>query len=329
VLSEILANLPLHVTVFTATTDGLLSTATQAEVLAAAKGPVAGYFASLRRMVDPNGDPSILEMKHSADGLLVCKTRGAFTIAPGGPMPVPIIARAGYRLGKSFDDLVAEAAEWERVFRAREFDTIMPRKQFIPVREQWFANADLIEIPRTSRLNLDYDLKRRPVNVHDHEGLICFGTEPWPDLDVFLEYRSAFDRWRQSAKACLKTAEDWHRFLSWTRAQRSGAASARTGFANAIIAAIAKGLPGFPVRGRGRYGNGMSRAELAAWLASVGIDGVTIKTFENSRDRDPDPTGSVSMLTPGDLELIGRLEAVLSRDAIASLLSGELAAALP
>ena len=100
VLSEIIANLPQHVTVFTATTDGWLSTATEAEAHAATGGPVARYFASLRAMVDPKGDASILEMKHSADALLVCKTRGTFTIEPGGPMPKPIIARAGHRLEK-------------------------------------------------------------------------------------------------------------------------------------------------------------------------------------------------------------------------------------
>ena len=102
-----------------------------------------------------------------------------------------------------------------------------------------------------SRANLDYDLKRRPVDVHDHEGLIRFSTVPWPDIDTFLEHRSAFDRWRESAQACLKTAEDWHRFLGWKQAPRSGAASSRSQFANAVVAAFAKGLPGFPIAGQG------------------------------------------------------------------------------
>ena len=328
VLSESLANMPSHATVFTATTDGWLSTATEAEAHAAASGRVARYFASLRAMVDPKGDDSLLEMKHSANGLLVCKTRGTFTITPGGSMPKPIIARAGHRLEIPFDDSTAEAAEWERVFRAREYNTSMPRRQFISVREQWYANADLIDIHRVSRANLDYDLKRRPLDVHDHEGLVRFSTEPWPDFETFVEHRRAFDRWRKSAEACLKAAEDWHRFLSWKQDPRSGAASARTAFANAVIAAFAKGLPGFPVRSRGRYGTVMSRAKAAAWLASVGIDGVTTKTFENSRARDPDPTGSVSILTPGDHDLIERLAPVLSREAIASLLTDEVAAAL-
>ena len=326
VLSEILARLPPHVIVFTATTDGWLSTATEAEARAAASGPVATYFASLRAMVDPKGDASILEMKHSANALLVCKTRGTFTIEPGGPMPTPIIARAGHRLEAPFDDPVAEAAEWEKVFRARQFNTTMLRKQFISVRAQWFANADLIDIPRESRANLDYDLKRRPVNVHDHEGLVRFSTVPWPDIDTFLEHRSAFDRWRESAQACLKTTEDWYRFLGWKQAPRSGAASGRSQFANAVVAGFAKGLPGFPIRGRGRHGKGMSRAAAARWLASLGITGVTTKAFENSRARDADPRGTVAVLTPGDHELIAKLLPTLSREAIMSLLTESAAA---
>ena len=77
-------------------------------------------------MVDPKGDDSILEMKHSADALLVCKTRGTFTIAPGGPMPEPIIARAGHRLETPCDDPAAEAAGWERVFREAAADFWSP-----------------------------------------------------------------------------------------------------------------------------------------------------------------------------------------------------------
>ena len=321
VLSETLANLPLYVKVFTATTDGWLSTASEAEARAAARGPVAQYFSTLRTLVDPKFDPSILEMKHSADALLVCKTRGTFTITPGGPITKPIIARAGHRLEHPFDDPAAEAAEWEKVFRSRLFNTTMQRKQFISVREQWHANADLLDITRASRANLDYDLKRRPVNVHDHEGLIRFGTEPWPNVEAFVEHRRAFGKWRKAAQVCLKTAEDWHRFLSWKQAPRSGAASSRTAFANAIIAACAKGLAGFPVRGRGRYATGMNRSEIAAWLVSVGIEGVTAKALENSRTRDPDPTGSVTILTPSDLVLMERLQPVLSQQAIDSLLA--------
>jgi hypothetical protein len=319
-LSEIIARLPDRVRGYTATTDGWLSTATEGEVLAAATGRVAKYFLSLRRMVDPNGDDGILEMKHSASALIVFKTRGTFTVEPAGTITKPIIARAGHRLETPLAD---EPAEWERVFRTRNYNTSMLRRPFISLREQWYENADLIEMPRMNRANLDYDLKRRPVDVHDYEGLIRFNTEPWPDLDTFLAHRRAFDRWRKSAEACLKTSEDWHRFLSWQQAPRSGAASARTHFSNAVVAAFARGLPGFPVRGRGRYGVGMSRPEIALWLASVGIEGVTTKTFENSRVREVDPSGSVALLTPGDHQLIGRLATVLSREAISSLLSTE------
>ena len=276
------------------------------------------YFSSLRALVDPTGDAGILEMKHSASALLVCKTRGTFTIEAGGPMPTPIIARAGHRLETPVAD---EPAEWERVFRTRDYNTSMLRKPFISVKQQWYENADLIEMPRRTRANLDYDLKRRPVDVHDYEGLIRFSTVPWPDIDMFLEHRRAFDRWRKSAQACLKTTEDWYRFLGWRQAPRSGAASGRSQFANAVVAGFAKGLPGFPIRGRGRHGEGMSRAAAARWLASLGITGVTTKAFENSRARDADPGGTVAVLTPGDYKLIARLQPTLPREAIVSLLT--------
>ena len=322
-LSEIIAMLPDQVRVYTATTDGWLSTATEDEVRAAATGPVAKYFSSLRALVDPKGDAGIIEMKHSASALIVFKTRGTFTVEPGGPMPTPIIARAGHRLETPVID---ERAEWERIFRARDYNTRMLRKPFISVRQQWYENADLIDIPRVSRANLDYDLKRRPVDVHDHEGLIRFSTVPWPDIDTFFEYRGAFKRWRGSAQACLKTTEDWHRFLGWKQAPRSGAASSRSQFANAIVAGFAKGLPGFPIRGKGRYGKGMSRTAAARWLASLGITGVTTKAFENSQARDADPGGTVAVLTPGDYKLIAKLQPTLPREAIMSLLTGSTAA---
>ena len=54
VISEILGNLPAHVRVFSATTDGWLSDCTPAEAKAAASGPVATYFAALRGQVDPD-----------------------------------------------------------------------------------------------------------------------------------------------------------------------------------------------------------------------------------------------------------------------------------
>ena len=166
-------------------------------------------------------------------------------------MPKPIIARAGHRLETPFDDPAAEAAEWERLFRARELNTRMPRRQFISVRAQWYANADLIDIPRVSRANLDYDLKRRPVCVHDHEGLIRFSTEPWPDVDTFIEYSPHF---RPLAQVGGDMSQDGRRLAPVPELEAGPALRCRvcaTAFANAVIAAFAKGVAGFPVRGQG------------------------------------------------------------------------------
>ena len=85
VISEILGNLPAHVRVFSATTDGWLSDCTPAEAKAAASGPVASYFAALRGQVDPDGSTEILEVKHRAAAVLVAKTRHAVTVELAAP----------------------------------------------------------------------------------------------------------------------------------------------------------------------------------------------------------------------------------------------------
>jgi len=100
VLSEILANLPAHVEIHSVTTDGWLSTASDAEARAATQGPVCRYFAQLRALVAPDGSDEILECKKTARKVLVCKTRGAFTIERGGPFNAAILARAGHRLAE-------------------------------------------------------------------------------------------------------------------------------------------------------------------------------------------------------------------------------------
>ena len=75
VLSELLARLPAHRVVYTATTDGFLSDARLAEV--DATGPVAQFFAEIRRQVA--GNDGIFEVKHRVAQVVTIKTRGTFS----------------------------------------------------------------------------------------------------------------------------------------------------------------------------------------------------------------------------------------------------------
>jgi hypothetical protein len=72
---------------------------------------------------------------------------------------------------------------------------------------------------------------------------------------------------------------------------------------------------------RALAGSGFSRASFARFLTSCGVTRVNLRSFENSRRRDPDPTGSVHTLTPSDQKLMSQLMAAMPVDAIVSLLA--------
>jgi hypothetical protein len=319
VLSEILANLPDHVTVLSATTDGWLSTATEDEARAAASGPVATHFSQLRAMADPANSPEIIEPKHAAERVLSVKTRGAFTV--GAPLSIDqkapgkhIMARAGHRLDRRYDDKAAEVAAWLDLHASREFETDLGGIVFKSLREQWEHDADLIDVLHRARVNFDFDMKRRPVNVRDGaDGLVQFATEAWETVDEFVEWRRAFDRWRETCRACLKTAADWAWFSAWRDDPRRASHARRTPFQQALMIGMAMGLimPLQP-RGRRRSKVGVTLKGIAELLTEAGIVGATPRTLEHARDRETDPTGTaIAGMSRRDFDTLDALSNVL------------------
>ncbi|MGR5470853.1 hypothetical protein ACPV51_26925, partial [Vibrio astriarenae] len=65
---------------------------------------------------------------------------------------------------------------------------------------------------KESRLNLEFDMKREPVNPRNIEidgaPLISFDTKPFKNVFEMRYTRIRFDAWRKNH--CLKTLEDWH-----------------------------------------------------------------------------------------------------------------------
>jgi hypothetical protein len=94
-LSEILALVPAEHAVFSATTDGLLTTCPPE---ALRFGRVSRLFADARALVADCRD--IVEVKHVIGRALVWKTRGAISTEPldARDSGKPVIARAGQRL---------------------------------------------------------------------------------------------------------------------------------------------------------------------------------------------------------------------------------------
>ena len=82
---------------------------------------------------------------------------------------------------------------------------------------------------RETRVNAEYDFKRKPVTgsvrMIDIAGRgvahVAFDTEPWQTVDEAADTRLLFDNWRETR--CLKTLEDfqdWERFRAFRMAGR-------------------------------------------------------------------------------------------------------------
>ena len=268
-LSEILGNLPDHVRVLSATTDGWLSDCTLAEAKEAASGPVARYFAAWAGRIDPNGSTEILEVKHRAAAVIVAKTRHAVTVELAAPQGDRIDhaylrAKGSHHLEREFefdpaDDESKRAATREEaeelidLWRGRTYETKLPQRNFISPRDQWQSDGDLTDKVRHVRVSLDYDFKREPVDVVEIDGHLNFTTRPWPDVEAFKAARDDLDRWIDSRKSVLKNMTDWTDFQAWRGSPSMRSAGNRTPCQQAWLVAWAQARPGFPVRiGRGR-----------------------------------------------------------------------------
>ena len=86
------------------TTDGFLSTV--APHVIDQTGPVASALVEVRRSIAPE-KLAIWEVKHTAERVLVLKTRGA--VSCGAVSPTPIVAKAGHRLDRSYASSSEEA----------------------------------------------------------------------------------------------------------------------------------------------------------------------------------------------------------------------------
>lgn len=203
VLSEQIASIPDHRVVISATTDGFITDADEAELKL--DGPMASRFQALCGRVAP--DAKMLERKHKVRQLVAMKTRGQLTALPFDGEEI-ILAKAG----------VSPDVEKEKqndymldLFMARQAGQLTETRPFTPFREQWVHDVDVVRETRKVTLNLEYDMKRRLCNprivsVHGGEH-IALDSVSWNSLEECERARAIFKGWRE--KRCIKTLDDF------------------------------------------------------------------------------------------------------------------------
>jgi hypothetical protein len=248
VLGEIMNAIPNNRCVFSCTTDGFLSDATDAEIEKAQQGSVATLYRESSAYVKGKG--TVLEIKHRIKQPLGWKTRGQATLIPGDPPvdkekdPSPVLlAKSSIKLhnerslGEQKDGEKLINDEVVRLFLGRHRDTMIPYRPNSSTSEMTKTGADLIEKQTEKWVNMEYDWKRVPYGIREvqmvgwhREDLresrdpewhrhICFSTRPLKDVEQFRRLRAIWEGYISKRPECLKTRNDMARYASYVNSQ--------------------------------------------------------------------------------------------------------------
>jgi hypothetical protein len=246
-----------------------------------------------------------LESSSSADVVEVgralgWKTRGAVSTEPydRARPSKPVIARAGHRLDPRPEDPWEECREWERLYWHREWDWRRNQRIFVSLRDQHEQDLDLVDVQRSVRVNLEFDMKRQLIGVRDVDGLLAAGTEPWRTVEEFLEEREAFDLWRRSRRRVLRTAADHDDFREWREGHPGKRAVGSKGDRPALVVLF---LRAWARRALGLPGDGYS--VLAEAMSAAGFP-ATVDAIKKSRSRGPLDEHSLDQLSTADREFL-------------------------
>ncbi len=205
-LGEALASIRDDKTVVSVTTDGFLTNANIDEI--DLTGPICQRFREMFHRIDPNGG-EILEVKHKAKQLICAKTRAQFTVqAMDGWKPV--LAKGGVKPPKHITDQNQYMVD---LYKERTPENKTDVSHLTSLRNMCTERKDMLMEQKQSRLNLEFDMKREPINPRaievDGIPLVSFDTKPFKNAFEMRYTRIRFDAWRKSGR-CLKTMDDWY-----------------------------------------------------------------------------------------------------------------------
>ena len=288
VIGEILWKLPDGAIAVSATTDGFLVDVPLEKL--DLSGTMCRRFQALVDRVSPGSH--MLENKHQVLQLFAGRTRLQVTSEADGALPI-VTAKGGVKPGPDVKD---ENAFMMELILNRQPGQKLSYESFMSMRDQLPFGHDLQMERRETRVNAEYDFKRKPVpssvRMIDIAGRgvahVAFDTEPWQTVAEAADTRLLFDNWRETR--CLKTIEDFRdwesyrafRMASQKRAREKVAGSvspvsprSTTGRRNLTkdgYAGVAKRvfLAAYQKRIWGLEGADMSQRELAAWLTERG-----------------------------------------------------------
>ncbi len=270
VVGEILARLPLQVQVSNVTTDGVLTTATAAEMDVAVQGPLCRLFAQARYRICQKLD--VVEVKHRVKQVLGMRTRGQLTLIPVQGSEI-VLAKAGVKPPKDLKTKEEQNRWLVDVFINRTNTTTHVMSLLRTLPEIYKHGGDLVGKEMVRKVSLEFDWKRRPqtgmtrpVNSIPH---LYFDTAPWTSIDDFRKCRDDWQRFASNSSGVLKQPSDLEAFLDY-RATKTVVGVRKSRRDTSVKLAVRMFIRAYVRSVWGLHARTMSYSELAQWLSSEG-----------------------------------------------------------
>ena len=234
-VGEIINSIPKDKMVFSVTTDGFITDASDEEIRKASEGTLSSHFANSRLNLSCKSE--VVSKKHKVRQVLGWKTRGQATLIPAigdeKDKTNYVLAKAGIQPPPLTREVYEQNEYIVDLFFKRTGDTDVSVDVHTSLRDMILYHADLVNKTSTRRLNMEYDFKRRPISVADkaiefngkiHSHLV-FNTKAWDSAEEFKSFRGMFDNYRKNNERgktkktdkgeeineyqCLKTKDDF------------------------------------------------------------------------------------------------------------------------
>jgi hypothetical protein len=223
-LGEILNSLPRNRLVFSVTTDGFLTDATEAEASIAEQNTMGRIFYKSREELTGLGN--VLEKKHQVKQLLGWRTRGQATLIPGtseqeDPSFNTVLARGGISIGDLYDVPGEQSKFITDLFFNRIPGQEVVSDSLTGLRDIVEYDADLVAMKMIKRLNMEYDWKRKPYAIAKHKDYnhISFSTRPWDNVEQFKILREQMTELNKDEIRCLKTEDDFEEIATYVNSR--------------------------------------------------------------------------------------------------------------
>lgn len=202
-LGEILNSFSNEVCVFSVTTDGFITDASEEQVKLACQKPITQMFAKANAEI--NNLPSVnpLSVKHRIRRPLGVRTRFQATLQPGNQRNKDdeshiVCATSGFAYRNERYMSLADRNETAcKKFFERKPNEKTETKSMITISEMRDHTTDLVEKWSVKRLNLEYDWKRLPHVVKEVQWNgykhICWSSVPLKNKNDFDTLRSIFE----------------------------------------------------------------------------------------------------------------------------------------